>query len=176
MNREMSNKHKGNSRVAPETLILTKGGHKRIDQLLGKSIEIWNGNEWSIVKCEKTGENKRIINVILDDGSSLSCTPHHEFYVDKDNWCWSSDPESNKKSDIIKVKALNLKPGDKVRKYTINHTNDYQYASLMRVQEIINENRVDDTYYVNEPIRHAAIFNGILTSAGESPNNVGDDR
>lgn len=38
---------------------------------------------------------------------------------------------------------------------------------LIRVERIVDEERVSDTYCFNEPIRHAGLFNGILTGQSE---------
>ena len=149
--------------VAPETLIYTKQGHKTIKDLAGQYIEIWNGNEWSLSRCEKTGENQKLITVILKNGCSITCTPYHKFYVDGDNWVISSDPKKNKESDVVETQAIDLKPGDKVQILQVNYTNNYHYLSLVEIESVTDRGRTDDTYCVNEPINHKAIFNGILT-------------
>ncbi len=149
--------------VAPETLIFTKDGHKIISTLENKEIEIWNGKEWSTVVVKKTGVSQKLIRVILKDGSYLDCTEYHKFYVDLDDWVFSSVEGESKNSSIIEVLAKNLKPGQLVKKFNNSHTNDYLYFNLIGIQEIIDIQRTSDTYCVNEPLEHKAIFNGILT-------------
>lgn len=38
---------------------------------------------------------------------------------------------------------------------------------LIKVERIVDEERISDTYCFNEPIRHAGVFNGILTGQSE---------
>ena len=70
--------------VAPETLILTDKGHMTIQNLEGQMVNVWNGEEFSEVVVTKTGTNQELIDVLLDDGSKLTCTPQHKFYIMKD--------------------------------------------------------------------------------------------
>lgn len=147
--------------VAPETLILTKSGHQKISSLEGEDVEVFNGKQYSKTKVVKTGENQKLIKIVLDSGRSIECTEYHKFYVDKDNWVLSDD--GHKPSDLIEMRARDLKQGDLVRVISRNHTNNYWYFSLESVSHIIDEGRYDDTYCVNEPLENKAVFNGILT-------------
>jgi len=67
--------------VAPETLILTDKGHVEIQSLVGKTVNVWNGQEWSNVIVNKTGNDQEVMDVYTDDGSMLTCTPYHKFYI-----------------------------------------------------------------------------------------------
>jgi ribonucleotide reductase alpha subunit len=86
--------------VTENTPILTKAGWVSIGQLVGKSVDVWNGQEWSTVTPEVTGENQKIITVNLSDGASLECTPAHKFVM----------------SDGTKKQAKDLAVGDKLAK------------------------------------------------------------
>jgi len=92
--------------VAPETLILTDKGHIEIQQLEGQNVKVWNGEEWSNVDITKTGTDQELIDVYTDDGSKLTCTPYHKFYIQ----------ESYSKATIKMVEARDLKPSDKLIK------------------------------------------------------------
>ena len=92
--------------VAPETLILTDKGHIEIQTLTDQTVNVWNGNEWSSVVVKKTGEDQELIDVYTDDGSKLTCTPYHKFYI-QNNYSSNS---------IEKINAENLKPNDKIIK------------------------------------------------------------
>lgn len=92
--------------VAPETLILTDKGHIKISSLEGQNVNVWNGEEFSKVTIMKTGINQEIMDVYTDDGSKLSCTPYHNFYI-QHNYSTKS---------IEKIEANNLKPNDKLIK------------------------------------------------------------
>ena len=92
--------------VAPETNILTLSGHVKIQTLVDKEVEVWNGEEFSKVKIIKTGEDQDLIDVFTDDGSKLTCTPYHKFYIQ----------ENYSEKSIKQVEAKNLKPDDKLIK------------------------------------------------------------
>lgn len=70
--------------VAPETLILTDNGHIPIGDLEGQNVNVWNGEEFSEVTVIKTGFGQELVDVYTDDGSKLSCTPYHKFYIVRD--------------------------------------------------------------------------------------------
>ena len=92
--------------VAPETVILTINGHVEIQSLENQDVKVWNGEEWSNVTIKKTGEDQELIDVYTDDGSKLTCTPYHKFYIQNDY-----SPNS-----IKQVDAIDLKPNDKLIK------------------------------------------------------------
>ncbi len=92
--------------VAPETVILTEKGHVEIQSLVDQNIKVWNGEEWSMVTIKKTGEYQELIDVFTDDGSKLTCTPYHKFYIQ----------HSYSYNSIEKVEAKDLKPNDKIIK------------------------------------------------------------
>ncbi|HZJ99818.1 MAG TPA: LAGLIDADG family homing endonuclease, partial [Tissierellaceae bacterium] len=83
------------------TLVLTDKGNLPIDSLVGKEVNVWNGEEFSKVVPEITGHNQDIIEVSLSDGTMISCTPYHGFMIDK----------------IGKVEAKDLNIGDKLKKW-----------------------------------------------------------
>ena len=92
--------------VAPETLILTDKGHIEIHSLEGQNVNVWNGEEFSNVDVVKTGIDQELIDVYTDDGSKLSCTPYHKFYIQ----------ESYSEKSIKIVEAKDLTPNDKLIK------------------------------------------------------------
>lgn len=87
--------------VTGDTVILTSKGYKRIDSLVGKSIKVWNGYEWSETKVRVTGRNQRIKEIYFSDGSKIPCTPYHTFVL----------------KDGIRVEANDLQIGDQLEKY-----------------------------------------------------------
>jgi ribonucleoside-diphosphate reductase alpha chain len=66
--------------VSGDTPILTKEGYKSIESQVGKSIEVWNGDDWAEVTPYETGYND-IYRVTLSDGSYLDCTATHKWCV-----------------------------------------------------------------------------------------------
>lgn len=92
--------------VHEDTYILTKQGYQKIKTLEDRSIEVWNGEDWSLVTVRKTGRNKNLIRVNLTDGSYLDCTKEHKFYIN----------EYTKNTQVYerKVSASELKIGDEI--------------------------------------------------------------
>lgn len=66
--------------VAPDTLVLTDRGHRRIADVAGERVAVWNGAEWSDVDVVQTSPDAELVRVMLDNGAELVCTPEHKFY------------------------------------------------------------------------------------------------
>ncbi len=69
--------------VDGDTRILHRDGYSKISELVGKKIEIFNGEEWSSVSPFKTGINQQLMTIEFSDGSKLNCTPYHKFSIKK---------------------------------------------------------------------------------------------
>jgi ribonucleoside-diphosphate reductase alpha chain len=114
--------------VAPETLVLTDRGYFQIRDLVGKTVKVWNGNEWSETTVQKTGHNQKLITVNLSNGAALTCTPYHKFLI-HENY---EDQRSIK--DSIRIDAQDLKAGMKLKKFsapivdTVNENFPYAYT------------------------------------------------
>lgn len=67
--------------VAGDTHLITKDGIHQIQDVVGKPVEIWNGEKWSTVTPRVTGKNKKLYRVQFNDGSYLDCTGNHNFSV-----------------------------------------------------------------------------------------------
>lgn len=67
--------------VSGDTLLITKEGVNRIDEVVGKTVEVWNGKRWSAVEPKLTGVGRSLVRVTFGDGSYLDCTPEHRFSV-----------------------------------------------------------------------------------------------
>jgi len=68
---------------APGTLITTRKGLFPVEELIGKAIELWDGNTWTTVNnfcC--TGIDKSILQIELQDGSSLKVTTYHTMILE----------------------------------------------------------------------------------------------
>ena len=139
--------------VAPETLLLTRDGYKVISTLEGCEVEVWNGKQWSATTVVKTGENQSLIKVILTDGKSLDCTRYHKFHVRLSSTTFES----------VEKMAADLKNGDILISNGCEPIIDFFERHPMVVEDVVDFHRKDDTYCVNEPLEHKAVFNGILT-------------
>jgi ribonucleoside-diphosphate reductase alpha chain len=68
---------------APGTLIQTRTGDYPIEELVGKTVEVWDGMAWRI--CDNfrvTGENQDILKIKLQDGSLIRVTPYHKMVLE----------------------------------------------------------------------------------------------
>jgi ribonucleotide reductase alpha subunit len=146
-NKKSNQKHLGtikssNLCVAPETLVRTSDGDFPIVSLVDKTVEVWNGEQWSVVTVRKTCEDAELLKVTLVDGKTLECTPTHLFYV------------NNKWDRPVPAKQL-IAGVDKVPVFGSD--------LLVKVKSVEWNGRRDSTYCFTEPKRHMGVFNGILT-------------
>jgi ribonucleotide reductase alpha subunit len=128
--------------VAPETIILTDKGHQKIEDLKDSEVNVWNGKEFSPTIVKQTNDNSELIEVHLNDGTILTCTKYHKFYIHRRNTI---------NTYIYKtIEAQNLKPGMNIIKckYPIidnsNLTIHNAYEEGFKV-----ENNIRDTLNVN---------------------------
>lgn len=101
--------------VTGDTTILTDAGYKRIDSLVGKKVNIWNGFEWSEVEPELTATEQEIYHIKFSDGCELKCTPYHKFIL----------------ADGQRIEARELKKGTKLARFlmpVINGTKELDHA------------------------------------------------
>lgn len=110
---------RGNTRLQTRT-----HGTPRIDTLVNKKVEIWNGQHWAWVTPVQTHPNASLIRVHMSDGSYIDCTDYHKFIV---------TPKT--KQLEREVSAINLQPGDTLPTYDItycdqgkHYTNAYEYG------------------------------------------------
>lgn len=101
--------------VAPYTKILTDKGYKEIESLKDKSINVWNGKEWSNVTIKQTGTDQEMLRVKTSNGSELDSTHYHKYYVLEE----TSTGKRTKPSRYKEVRAKDLKVGDKLIKFDL---------------------------------------------------------
>ncbi len=137
--------------VAPETKILTKEGYQEIAPLEGKTLDVWNGEEWSEVTVEKTGADQELIEVPVStykEGkyvtiNTLRCTPYHKFYDEYGNM----------------VRAFQLNQDTRLLSWEDSEGSLWTHC-VGSLKEVTG---VYDTYCFKEKKRGMAVFNGILT-------------
>jgi ribonucleotide reductase alpha subunit len=145
--------HSSNLCVAPETMLLTKDGEVEIKSLAGQEVEVWNGEQWSLSKVAKTGENQKLLRVNLGMRIIIDATPYHKWYVIDDE------------TDQVVVKTTTeLRYNDIIAPYKLPDQNGNPLtATHLKVCTVKDLGRVSDTYCVNEPVKNSAVFNGVLT-------------
>lgn len=165
--------------VAPDTKILTDMGEIEIQTVQNKSVNVWNGMDFSEVIVRKTGVNKRLLRVTMTNGLHLDCTPEHRFYMQSEmgetvvvnakdliegdktikfalplSTIFKRLPDDEKRKFLYKYNALSY--------YEILETVDIIFASLT-IKSITPLPSFYDTYCFHEPKRNMGMFNGILT-------------
>ncbi|MDD5151235.1 MAG: Hint domain-containing protein [Flavobacterium sp.] len=93
-----------------ETLVKTKEGYKEIRDIeIGEMV--WSFDEendkksWKKVYEIFTFDDKKIIEILLSDDTSIRCTEDHLFFVDGD-WVEAKELEYIDDLEIIKIKKL----------------------------------------------------------------------
>lgn len=95
--------------VSGDTKIFTEQyGYKDIKELVGESVNVWNGKEWSQVVPRKTSDPVPLLTVYTNSTQPIKCTPEHIFYIVKDYG-----------KEAIAVPANQLRPGDKLIKFDL---------------------------------------------------------
>lgn len=66
-----------------DTLITTRDGQFPIVDLVGKEVDIWDGDQWvTIDNFRVTGENQQVYTITLKSGDKITATPHHTFILE----------------------------------------------------------------------------------------------
>lgn len=94
--------------VSGDTPIQMRNGMLPISQLVGKQVDIWNGDDWSTVTPRITGHNRELYRVHLSDGSYLDTTFNHGWSV-----------KAPGKRIYKRVETKDLIPGSKVHGYSL---------------------------------------------------------
>ena len=88
--------------VRGDTLLLTDKGHIPIETLKDENVNVWNGKEFNEVIVKQTNDNAELLNVEFSDGSELTCTKYHKFYIQ------TKFPTSKMKQDVIKSQSVQI--------------------------------------------------------------------
>lgn len=100
--------------VAPETFVLTDEGQYPIyslctqnypidQQATHKTVNVWNGSEFSAVEVVKTGEDQALMEVFTSDGMNLVCTPYHKFYIQQGDSVVVKEAHELQSDDVLET-------------------------------------------------------------------------
>ena len=68
--------------AAAGTMVLTRQGHFPIEDLVGETVEIWDGDGWVVIdNFRVTGTDQPVFSVRLQDGTELDVTDYHSFVL-----------------------------------------------------------------------------------------------
>lgn len=83
---------------APDTLIQTRNGHFPIRDLVGRSVEVWDGNQWVATDSFRmTGRFQPMLRLELQSGDSLTVTPYHQMILEDGSAVKAKDLRVNDK-------------------------------------------------------------------------------
>lgn len=102
--------------VSGDTKILTDRGQIEIQKLQDQKINVWNGEEFSKTVVRKTGEDQEMVKVKMSNGSVLTCTPYHTFYIQEKMPRYVPKNMYENEKYVKKMEAKDLKEGMKIIK------------------------------------------------------------
>lgn len=138
--------------VSGDTKLITRQGLEVIENVVGKEIEIWNGQKWSKVKPFQTGDKDRLHRVYFSDGSFLDATDNHKFLV-----------KNRFEDEFREVETIEL--------IDILQTSKYQ-LQVPRANIVY-----DDGFSITDAYDYGFVLgNGVLHQNGVYGNLYGDDK
>lgn len=136
--------------VAGWTKITTDQGDVEIRDVVGREVNVWNGETYSKVTPKITGTDQPTLIITFDNGEQLFCTLYHKFIM----------------ADGTRIEARYLKLGDQLGAWKCPDGT----TNTAAVTEITQGPILDKVYCFTEPLRHAGMFNHIVTAnCGEQP-------
>lgn len=100
--------------VSGDTPILTREGHINIVNLIGKKVDVWNGDAWSTVEPKQTADSAELLYIELDNGLHVTCTHEHKFLIAHDNY---DRARKETYKTVKRVPAIELKEGMRLFKH-----------------------------------------------------------
>ncbi len=92
--------------VSGDTMILTDTGYHPIKELQDKTVNVWNGEEFSETVVRKTGQDQELVSITFSNGSTIKCTPYHKFYTVIDVSKKNSDNPIEKRANELKLNDI----------------------------------------------------------------------
>jgi ribonucleotide reductase alpha subunit len=178
--------------VDGNTKIITKKGKYKIKDFVNQEVTIWNGYEWSNVIVRMTGMNQPMMKVLVEytyNNKDYMNTNNLPFYKKEQNNLESLNEDDNEIEDIKEnkinkktfelictpyhkfylkngdtIEANNLKEGEELLDfYLYNKKKRYSKPTIKKIITVNELNYIANSYCFNEPLRHKAVFNNILT-------------
>lgn len=124
---------------SPDTLIQTKKGVYRIKDLVGESVEVWNGKQWVVVdNFRVTNKDQPGVELELESGDTIVVTSYHSVIL----------------SDGSRKLAQDVEVGDELMPSRLA-TNSYEQTNFKtKVKKTSYRFLGGDVYCCTEPNRH----------------------
>ena len=120
--------------VSYDTRIQTREGALKIGELVGKEVEVWNGEQWSKVTPFLAKSRDLVFRVTFSDGSILDANSDHEFSV-----------RLNKSKTWKRVKLPDLLPGQHyLPKFEIDEVGGNSLESAYMLGAFVGDGYVDN--------------------------------
>jgi ribonucleotide reductase class II len=128
-------------------MVLTKEGHFQIESLVGKTVEVWDRNQWVTVdNFRVTGIDQPVFSVMLQSGQDIVATPYHSFVLE----------------DGSRKTTSELLPGDKLLTHDIMIDINLN-VGWNKVKSVTFSHIADKVYCCTVPTNHQfALTNGII--------------
>lgn len=129
--------------LAKGTIVKTGYGHYPIEELMGKTVFVWDNEKWvSVDNFRVTGTNQPIVKVIFSNGTFVRATPNHKFFL--------------KNGESIEVKDL-------LPEMELLTDSTYPNQKIF-VSQTIEDGIDDEVYCCTVPDTHRfALANGIVS-------------
>lgn len=135
--------------VSGDTLVRTKQGNRKIIDLIGKEVEVWNGSEWSMVVPRKTSDSSRMLRIEFGYGKTeLVCTKQHRFYIQALD------------GTTTRIEASKLVTGDILEAWSDPETGEKIFATVSNIEDVPGQM---PTYCFTESKRGRGMFNDVVT-------------
>jgi len=131
---------------AAGTMVATKQGHFPIEELVGKTVDVWDGEQWvSVDNFRVTGENQDVYTVTLQSGIQVTATEYHKFILEDGSTVELKDLQVGDRL------ATSFPPEDDLKPYTnISVTEDYS-----AITDITFSHTADKVYCCTVPTNHS---------------------
>lgn len=139
--------------VSGDTRLITRDGLVNIEDTVDKNIEIWNGEEWSMVKPYKTGDSDRLHRVWFSDGSYLDATDNHKFLVKNRFENEFKEVDTIELIELLKNSKYNLQvPRSNIKYYDegIEENKAYDYGFILGDGFVYKKNKYVEANLFNK--------------------------
>lgn len=142
--------------LSGDTLVVTKNGPQRIDSLVGKEVEIYDGKNWVVNNSFEFKGNDELIRITLSDSSIVDSNRNHRWFVYKTY----TDIIDNKINEIL---TENLSTDYYIECHSI--TSDVKFKKIVKIEILSGKHPVYCTTV--KSTGKFALANGLMTGNSE---------
>lgn len=148
--------------VSGDTRILTDNGFEYIEDLEGRHVNVWNGEEFTETQVCLTGAYRQLMKISLSNGSEIKCTGYHKFITKKGDTKPASMLENGEE---LKCCSYPVVDGGQTKNWNkLWYSTGYLYA-----QELGLTDEVVIAYHSKNVLSHALSYTSVYK---DEYNNV----